>query len=214
MPRATLLATLLDTLDVVSPFHLKASGALKEDGWFRSFREKASIDADGNPLPWITYPAIDFLARRIRPEMTVFEYGSGGSTRWWASRVSRVVSCEHDAAWYQKVRRNLPENAELHHVPLDYGGDYCQKILAYESAFDLVVVDGRDRINCAVNALTALKPDGVVIWDNSERSRYAPGFKALEERGFKKLEFTGMCPMSTNKTETGIFYRPDNCLGI
>lgn len=214
MTPSSLLAALLDKIDVITPFHLKASGALKEDGWFRSFRERASIDADGNPLPWITYPAIDFLARRIRPEMTVFEYGSGASTRWWASRVRHVVACEHDAAWYQKVRRNLPANAELHHVPLEYGGDYSKKILEYQNAFDLVVVDGRDRINCAINALSALKPDGVIVWDNSERKRYEPGFEALAERGFKKLEFTGMCPMSTLKAETGIYYRPGNCLGI
>lgn len=209
-----LLSALVDTLDVFTPQALKASGALKEDGWFRSFREQASIDAAGNPLPWITYPAIDFLARRIRPEMTVFEYGSGGSTLWWASKVRKVVSCEHDARWHQKIRMTCPDNVELHHIPLEYGGDYSKKILQFENAFDLVIVDGRDRVNCAINAMKALKPDGVIVWDNSERTAYEVGFQALREHGFKQLEFVGLCPMSTLKGETSIFYRPDNCLGI
>ena len=31
-------------------------------------------------LPWISFGAIDFIGRSLRPDMTVFEWGSGGST--------------------------------------------------------------------------------------------------------------------------------------
>ena len=31
-------------------------------------------------LPWISYGAIDFLDGYLKPDMTVYEYGSGGST--------------------------------------------------------------------------------------------------------------------------------------
>jgi hypothetical protein len=31
-------------------------------------------------LPWISYAAIDFLDGYLKPDMTVYEYGSGGST--------------------------------------------------------------------------------------------------------------------------------------
>jgi len=47
----------------------------------------------------MTYPAIRFLERRLSNSLEVFEFGSGNSTLWWAERVSRIDSCEHDAQW-------------------------------------------------------------------------------------------------------------------
>lgn len=204
----------LEKLDLYSSYALRRCGAISEDGWFRSYREQAAVDAAGNPIPWITYPAISFLAKRIRPEMTVFEYGCGNSTRWWAARVARVVSCEHDLAWHQKVLPTLPSNAELHHVPLEYGGDYCRQVARSGETFDIVVIDGRDRVNCAKQAIHALKPGGVILWDNSDRVDYAVGYEFLHEHGFKKIEFSGLSPITLAKNETGIFYRPDNVLRI
>lgn len=46
--------------------------------------------------------------------MHVFEYGSGGSTLFWASRVSSVISVEHDRDWYQKLRPQLSSVEDTH----------------------------------------------------------------------------------------------------
>ena len=58
-------------------------------------------------IPWITFSAIDFLKKISHSEMHIFEYGSGGSTLFWASRVKEVVSVEHDRLWYEKIRSEL-----------------------------------------------------------------------------------------------------------
>ena len=55
-------------------------GYLREQGWFRSFVEGRAIDAHGEPVPWMNYAVIDFLKERLRPEMNLLEFGSGGST--------------------------------------------------------------------------------------------------------------------------------------
>jgi hypothetical protein len=60
----------------------------------------------------------------------------------------------------------------------------------------------------------ALCPGGVIVWDDTERERYAEGQRILRARGFRKLEFVGIGPMVTVKKETSVFYRRDNCLGI
>jgi len=62
-------------------------------------------------LPWITFGAIDHLKKIVRPEMTVFEYGSGGSTLFWASRVKNIVSVEHDKGWFERMRGKLGDAA-------------------------------------------------------------------------------------------------------
>ncbi len=204
----------LDTLDLHSLYDLRRSGPLMEDGWFRSYREQASVDATGAPLPWIAYPAIEFIRSRITPDMSVFEYGSGGSTTWWANRVSEVVSVEHDRAWFEKVRSVQLPNVEAFQIDLVYGGDYSRKVQEYDGRFDIVVIDGRDRVNCLKNCLTALKPSGVVILDNSDRLEYSDGVAFLLANGFKRLEFVGLCPIVSYKTETAIFYRKENIFGI
>lgn len=200
--------------DIYSLYLLKIRGPLHDDGWFRSFREQAAIDASGAPLPWITYPAIEFIQTRIKRTMTVFEYGSGGSTTWWANRVSEVISIEHDRAWYNHINKTLKTNVELHHINLIYNGDYSNKILEYSDYFDVIVIDGRDRVNCMKNCVTALKPAGIVILDNSDRPEYIEGVDFLISHGFKKIEFIGFCPIVNIKSETSILYRTLNVFGI
>ena len=60
-------------------------------------------------MPWITFGAINAIARKLRPDMKIFEYGSGGSTLFWASRVQSVISIEHDQVWYTKLKKDLQE---------------------------------------------------------------------------------------------------------
>jgi hypothetical protein len=58
-------------------------------------------------LPWISFAAIDFLEKNLGKNMTVFEYGAGGSTLFFSSRVKSVVSVEHDPAWYRNVTTEI-----------------------------------------------------------------------------------------------------------
>jgi hypothetical protein len=200
--------------DLEGWYQLRRESYLRGIGWFRSARTGEAVDASGAPLPWFTYPAIHFLAGRVRPEMTVFEYGSGGSTLWWAQRVARVVSCEHDAQWYERTRLRVPVNVELHSIPLESDGVYAAKVGEYPAEFDVVVIDGRDRVRCARNSLGALRPGGVVVWDNSDRPEYAEGYDFLRVHGYRRLDFEGMGPINTYSWSTSIFYREDNCLGL
>jgi hypothetical protein len=69
--------------------------------WFdyahlQSAVRNAPVDAHGEPVPWYTYPAIDYLRQLDFSDKTVFEYGSGYSTLFWASAARRVVSVEED----------------------------------------------------------------------------------------------------------------------
>ena len=204
----------LEALRLRVYYQIATRGPLREDGWLRSLEDQSCVDAAGRPLPWLTYPAIEFLSARVRPGMRVFEYGAGNSTLWWAARVEEVVSCEHDRGWYDAIAPRVPANVMLRHVALEYGGAYCRVVSEFRDAFDLVVVDGRDRVNCAIHAVPALRPDGVLVWDNSDRDEYRAGYEFLAAQGFRKLPFIGLAPMINQKNETGIFYRDHNCLGL
>lgn len=204
----------LTAVGLYARFALMTRGPLKEDGWFRSLAEGAPVDAAGRPIPWLTYPAIDFLTRHVRPDMSVFEYGCGHSTLWWASRVREVVACEHDRDWIERIRARAPSHVTLRHVPLEYGGAYARTVAEYPGRFDIVVIDGRDRVNCAAHAVTGLKRDGVIVWDNTGRDEYRPGFESLGRAGFRRVEFVGMLPTLNEKLETSVFYRDGNVFGL
>lgn len=205
----------LKLFDLESLYRLRTNGYLKDTGWFKSFNSGMPVDNFGNPIPWFTYPAIYFIEKRIHNQMSVFEYGCGNSTIWWATHVKRIVSCEHDQGWYEKMKKQVPVNVELHHVGLEStNGRYAKKVATYQNEFDIIVIDGRDRVNCAKNCLLALKEEGVVVWDNSDRAGYEAGYRYLLENGFKQIDFQGIGPIVTITTSTSIFYRSNNCLGI
>jgi hypothetical protein len=187
---------------------------LVECGWIESRRRRESVDRDGRPIPWITYPAMAFLERRVGDTMEVFEFGSGNSTLWWAERVRHISAVEHDEAWAARVATQAPANADVSHVPLDANGEYSRSAQRSQRQYHIVVVDGRDRVNCAVASISCLREDGVVIWDNTERRRYASGLATLMERGFRRIEFRGPSPIGNWASETSILYRTGNCLGI
>src|SRR5229473_3586817 len=77
-------------------------------GHFRSSMRSAAVDRHGNPLPWYTYPAIDFLDTKDFSTRTVLEFGSGQSTLWWAKRCKRILSFDSDPKWFAYVRSTLP----------------------------------------------------------------------------------------------------------
>ncbi|MBM9606615.1 hypothetical protein [Desulfopila inferna] len=200
--------------DIVAIFS-ESPGYLLKSGWLRSMAESQAVDADGHPIPWITYPALDFLADRIRPFMTVFEYGSGNSTFWWSERVKRLISCEHDKEWYAEFRSKMPADI-TYLLRRAKGGsrEYAMEITTYGSIFDVVVIDGRDRVDCAKNSVSALRPNGVIVWDNSDRDEYRDGYDFLHKAAFKRLDFWGMGALATRRWCTSIFYRTENCLDI
>ena len=183
---------------------------LRDREWFECYGG-VPMDRWGELLPWMPYSFIDFLDERLDPDARVFEYGSGTSTRWFAERVGTVVSVEDDRTWFDEVRTSVPSNAE---VVYRTGQEYVSTPDEY-GEFDLVVVDGRNRVECAETAADSLAPDGVIVWDDSRgRSSYSSKIAELERAGFRELAFQGMGPVTANLQRTSVLYRDHNCLGI
>lgn len=185
---------------------------LVENGWLRSYREQQCVDKQGAPIPWYTYSAIHFIEERLQPGMRVFEYGCGNSTLWYAQRVANVYSVDNDASWAQRISESCPANATVYHVE-GTGSDYVQKA-ALHAPYDLIAIDGRNRVECACFCVEHLTPGGVLIFDNAERKRYATAFAFLAERGFRRIDFFGVVPMIPDLETTAVLYRDENVFGI
>lgn len=193
-------------------YFYKNDSYLKKNGWFNSFRKGLPVNHKNEPIPWFAYPAIKFIESKLNREMIVFEYGCGNSTLWWSKHVKYVFSCEHNVIWYESMKRLIPVNVVLYQVDLDHG--YSKKVLEFKNKFDIVVIDGRDRVNCAINTIEALKINGIIIWDNSDREKYKEGYDYLISKNFKRIDFEGIGSLSSKSWCTSIFYRKNNCIGI
>jgi hypothetical protein len=181
-------------------------------GWTRSFVSKKPVAADGQPIPWFTYPFIDFLEPRIKPDLQVFEYGAGYSTLWWSTRVAGVIACEHDPIWAERVKSRAAGSVKVISQP--DREQYVSAVSRFPCTFDIIVIDGKHRTECAQHAFGALNDQGVIIWDNSDRTRYFNAFEICEKRGFRRLDFWGLGPINAYGWCTSVFYRPENCLKI
>ena len=94
-------------------------GFLFQYGWLKSWWRGRPVDTAGKPLPWLTYPAIDFLSQFDFSDATVFEWGSGFSTLWWAERCKQIVTVESSAKWIAYIQPMLPASVELIETPFD-----------------------------------------------------------------------------------------------
>ena len=189
-------------------------GFFVQTGWIRSFIANRPVDVDDSPLPWLTYPMIELLNERLHDGLKVFEYGGGHSTLYFGPRVAEVVTVEHDRQWYEQLQRRVPDNCRLVYQELDYGGDYAATSRRQEAVYDIVLVDGRDRVNSALAAVEAVGDRGVIIFDDFDRDRYQPAASALREQGFRQLNLWGFKPGFFDRSNTAVFYRDGNALGL
>jgi len=122
--------------------------------------------------PWLTQQAIRFLGENLRPEMHGFEWGSGRSTVWLASRVKRMVSVEHDPQWYEAIRRKLAAlqlSVDYRLVSKDKLDDYVGQIAEFpDGFFDFALIDGESREGCLRAVARKVRRGGFVILDNAD----------------------------------------------
>ncbi len=214
MKRNESILSLLSPAKIKTLLSFGVKGYLTEIGWFKALNTYSPIDNNGEAIPWVTYSFIDFVAERIKNDHTIFEFGSGNSTLYYARKAKKVVSVEHDKAWFEKISATAPSNAEMIFCELEPNGDYSRKPSSLPEKFDIIIVDGRDRVNCCYNSLMALSESGVVVLDDSERIKYNDARLFFQKEGFKELSFSGISPGLFYKKATSVFYKQANCLGI
>jgi hypothetical protein len=147
-------------------------------------------------LPWFTFPATRFLARVIAPGWSVFEWGSGASTLYFARRGCRVISVEHDAAWAKRMASALEPYDGVQVLPYASGdADYVRAVAGGPvEGFDLAVVDGVRRPECLRAAMSRVRSGGLLLVDDSEREENREPATALSPDLWQALHFPGPKP--------------------
>lgn len=184
-------------------------------------------------LPWLTPEAIRFLDGWLQAGHTGLEFGSGRSTLWFARRVARLTSVEHNRDWYDRISRKMREagidNVDYILEPKDVTAGQASSsgyVRALDrigpNSLDFVLVDGTYRDHCALGALEKLLPGGILVIDNV--NRYLPsGSRSPNSRtpaqgpaGDMWRQVAGLVSgwqvlwTSTGVSDTAIYFKPSD----
>ena len=155
--------------------------------------------------PWMPYEAIFFLESILKPDFRILEFGSGGSTIFLLKRATHVTTIEHECKWLEKTKFFVNKNklqSKWNYYIVNYFeneetniSDHYLKPLEQltQYNYDLIIVDGRYRVNCIKHTFNLVKPGGYLLLDNSERKDYNSGISLIDEKGWKKRVFNGTC---------------------
>ena len=132
--------------------------------------------------PWLTEASIIFfelyinnlLSKKIKPK--ILEFGTGASTIWFFNKGTDIITVDHDLKWAETVKKIQPE-IDLRLLPRPYH-HICNEFAP--ETFDIVLVDGRDRVMCVDKSMQLVKQGGCLILDNAERSNYTPALERLK----------------------------------
>ncbi len=133
--------------------------------------------------PQLADGAVRFMNSELKKitAPAIAEWGSGRSTLWFSTRAARLVSVEHNAAWHNLIKDKL-KRRNSHHVTLtlarENGPEYPNSILP-GAPYDLILIDGIRRAECAAIAVKTIKPGGIIVVDNSNRPEYSCFMSAL-----------------------------------
>ena len=172
-------------------------------------------------LPWWPYDAIEWVAAALPPHARVFEYGGGGSTLWLEDHGATVTVAEHDEAWHRELAGKLAPGTTLLFRPPSatgtvtsaaapgYFDDYADAIGGErDGSLDLVIIDGRARVECTRGAMPKVKPGGLLLLDDTDRLRYRVAVDMLA--GWERHVFTGLRVGSVPPGQTSAWRSPSH----
>ena len=181
-------------------------------------------------LPWMSWRAVDYLRTAVRPGSRVFEWGGGGSTRFFVRRGCDVTTVESSAEWKQAIEaavradQGLPGGGALQVrlIPAETRDpkavrDYIRAV--HDGApWDIVLVDGLEeeylnRIDCikevaagGASGSGVLREGGMVILDDAWRTQYRVVPDLL--KGWRRLRFRSLGPARLGVTQTDVYFPP------
>lgn len=173
---------------------------------------KVCVDKEGHPIPWYTYPAIEYLSQFDFSDKKIFEFGCGNSSLFWAARAQKVVSIEDNPQWFSKWQKEF-KSPVLDIRWRDEGEIYEKAIFEDNDFYNVIVIDGKRRTECARTAVQKLAPGGMVILDDSDRintsQEYVKAVEELQKAQLIQVDFYGFCPMNNYTKTTSLFLSRD-----
>lgn len=122
-------------------------------------------------------PILEKWLKTLNPTR-VWEWGPGRSTGVILNSLredGHLTSIEHHPIWLAKIRAEIGIDARWTSNLVSATrrvSSYAHCILQTREKQDIIFIDGRRRVECAIAALQAISPEGVIILHDSCRKAY------------------------------------------
>ena len=177
-----------------------ASRLLELDyGHLESRNTQTAIDGQNKPIPWFTYPAIEYFRQLDLSGKVMLEWGAGNSSLFFSKRVKQLYSIEHNKDWYETTKGYRIENQTL----ILAEENYAKVAIDTDITFDVILIDGIEREECSKVAINLLNEGGLIILDNSDRHPDVAEF--FRQKGLIEVDFHGLGPINNYTWTTSIF---------
>jgi predicted O-methyltransferase YrrM len=144
---------------------------------------------DKNSIPYMNEIEIVHMMKYIDRNVELLEIGGGGSTMFFSKFVKKITTIEHNKSYSEMLFSALHKyrkNWELHLVepnfpqqhpfqPAQSGqfDNYIKSIQEIDGKFDVILIDGRDRVRSVNASVDKLKTNGyMIIHDFWNRPKY------------------------------------------
>jgi hypothetical protein len=164
-------------------------------GHFRSSIIGKAVNYKGDAVPWLTYPANDFLATRNFTKASVLEFGGGQSTIYWSKRAQKVTVFELNEAWIDYIDKQVGHNVQLIHAPqgLENQTNFITTQLdKLGQKYDLIIIDDLHRREMFDIVVKYLNEGGMIVCDNAESYEFPDYWKKHPQ--FMRIDFYGHAP--------------------
>lgn len=119
-------------------------------------------------MPRMTEKETALFEGYLEKSQAYFEFGSGGSTKLAIRKNIEVYGVESDKHWVDTLKQETGPLCKIDYVDIgptkawgypvdnthrDKFPRYSQAILQHDKAFDLILIDGRFRVACTLNAI-------------------------------------------------------------
>jgi hypothetical protein len=82
-------------------------------GQYQSAEGWSYVNAQGQLIPWYTYPTIEYFDN-FKHDVMVLKCGSGNSSLYYLNRGGSVISVEDNCFWYDKIKAKTAAEHKYH----------------------------------------------------------------------------------------------------
>jgi len=147
---------------------------------------------DGRVILWkdLFFNYIELLIKYLRlvKPKRILEWGPGQSTKIMLQECpnAQIICCENKKGWFEKYQRELGDKVRFIYVDAPDNNRQDNRWTAYtdpavKGKFDLIFVDGRERVRCLQTAFKRLKPNGIVLLHDANRTYYEEGIRLFDQ---------------------------------
>lgn len=154
--------------------------------------------------PWMQDDQIALVEKILtsfnKKKIAIAEWGAGGSTVYFPQFLKRMgikyswMSMEHKSDWAKQVQQHIKDDKQIRVHLFEQKAESPQSInldgyVSFpriccdigKNKFDFILIDGRARARCLVEARFLLNPGGIIMLHDAERKKYHYVFPLFEK---------------------------------